>query len=292
MRTARILPRRLACLLAAALLTAPGVPAAGGEESSGGAETETTSRNRTFVLFHATEGDPAHLSHLKSGEEGLILSSPDKLVSQQFFKIRPDAEYVMTLTVTNKGKRGLSLYAGAAPYGVWLSNVARVPGTETELLRDVKKGDRVIRVRSVEKWKTEGVNAAFLAERDGSDLPNRNLRGVESFSADAETGEGEVRLAELGAPCDAPAGSLVRLQYCRGSTYNWAGSIWLNPGKEITWSVRMKGVGENKTPGEHKFWPGARDFRWVIAPVGGAVTPETPLVFKEIKLVRILPPEP
>ena len=102
-------------------------------------------------------------------------------------------------------------------------------------------------------------------------------------SVAVENGKGKITLKQ-GAPCEAKAGSPVR-EHREGPTFNWAGSVYAAAGKEVTFTARMKGVA-SFAPEEGKFWPGARQFAFVLAPIG-AVSENSPLTFSEIKLEAI-----
>ena len=199
------------------------------------------------------------------------------VLSKKRFAADPDAEYVFTLKMKNLSGKSYPVYIGAAVAGISPRQVYSIPGTETELLQDVKKGDLRIRVKHVSGWKTAGF-MAFNVNSMGTDKPNRMLAAVKSI------GEGTITLKQ-GSPCAAKAGSLVR-EHCEGPTYNWAGAVYAQAGKEVSFSGRLKGIAEGQ-PTAGFFWPGTRQFQLIAIPIG-AVSAEKPLIFSEIRLERII----
>ena len=221
--------------------------------------------------------DVSEFSGLSAGNSGLTLTKQAPVLSKKRFAVDPDAEYIFTVKIKNLTGKSLPVYIGAAVAGLSARQVYSIPGTETELLQDVKKGDLEIRVKTVSEWKPNGF-VAFNADSSGSDKPNRALAAVKSI------GEGTISLKQ-GAPCAAKAGSLVR-EHCEGPTYNWAGAVYAQAGKKVSFSGRLKGIAEGQ-PTAGFFWPGTRQFQLIVIPIG-AVSAEKPLIFSEIRLERII----
>ncbi|MBO4649412.1 MAG: hypothetical protein J5806_14785 [Lentisphaeria bacterium] len=221
--------------------------------------------------------DVSEYNGLSAGNSGLALTKQTAVLSKKRFAVDPDAEYLFTLKMKNLSGKSYPVYIGAAAAGISARQVYSLPGTETELIQEVKKGDLNIRVKNVSGWKPNGF-VAFNADRSGSDKPNRMLAAVKSI------GEGTITLKQ-GAPCAAKAGTLVR-EHCDGPTYNWAGAVFAQAGKEVSFSGKLKGIADGQ-PTAGFFWPGTRQFQLIVIPMG-AVSAEKPLVFSEIKLERII----
>ncbi len=94
-----------------------------------------------------------------------------------------------------------------------------VLGTETELVKAVKAGDRVILVKDASKWrKSGGTSVAFNVKKGYADLPNRDLsRGPVTHIEKAADGKNWEITLRLPFRKDYPAGTRIRQQ--AGSAY-------------------------------------------------------------------------
>jgi hypothetical protein len=145
--------------------------------------------------------------------------------------------------------------------------VTPIPGTETELVEDAKKGDTVLKIKDGSAWKFEkwtphyGV-VAFEVDTSGaySDLPNRKItpRGFSGISK--ADGHWEVKLKRPMRE-NYPAGTAVRQQREAGA-FCWVS----HRGVKDKW-VEIKGHKSGVSVGGQKkdmFWPGTRYIRVAI----------------------------
>lgn len=238
---------------------------------------------RKEVLLDCEPGKNLQFKDLKEQEGKLLMEKRFSLQSKDLFEIDPKATYQFSMKVENKGSKPYPAYIGASILGLSPRMVHCIPASLTRLAAPAKKGDKVLRVVDASAWKEKG-SVALNADGSGygADLPARQMLGL--AGKPSKVGDTwEVRLSSpLTVTLDEK--SFVR-QHIDGSTFNWAGSVYLAPDKVTEFSAQLKGVafGEVQTG---MFWPGAKKFRLVIAPIADP-TPEKPLVIYSIKLVKI-----
>ncbi len=202
---------------------------------------------------------------LKITAEGFVAEKSGSTYFGESTDIEPDAEYEISLRAKNTGKP-FSLYVGFAT-DVAAQTVHTVPGSETELVQEVTKGDTVLKVKDASGWqKGRGFFAAFRAEPVmAGDLPNRNLSkpGIKDIRRNGDIWEIELTSP---SPLAAAKGEFLR-EHRSGSTFNFIHSQWLDSGKWTDVKCKVKGIAAG-APEKGKFWPGTKKGRVVISFVG------------------------
>ncbi|MFM8830589.1 MAG: hypothetical protein ACKOHM_06235 [Spartobacteria bacterium] len=148
-------------------------------------------------------------------------------------------------------------------------SITPVPQTETELVEDVKPGDKVVKIKNGSAWEFDAAHTpkygvvAFNVDDSGaySDLPNPNLSPMGITTIRQTGGQWEVELAK---PLKEgySAGTKVRQQKCHRA------ALWLVVrGVEKKW-VKMSGnISGVSTVGQEEgmFWPGTSFVRVSVA---------------------------
>lgn len=251
--------------LAVALISVPCVSLSqtAGENllQNGGAELGGVSGWTKFAGTASTSLEGANAFVLNGGND-----SDSTAFSEDLIPVDPDARYELSgFFMSEEGMANVHLgfdCYNAARQRITSEQVAPVPGTETELLEDVRKGDMVVKIKDGSAWVFEealtpkyGV-VAFDVDASGaySDLPNRKLSKTGINAIRQVDGQWEVELANpMGA--DYPAGTTVRQQKTSGA-FRWViikgvGAKWIELRAEIS-GVSTAG------PEQGKFWPGTR----------------------------------
>ncbi|MDD5727285.1 MAG: hypothetical protein PHV59_01860 [Victivallales bacterium] len=122
---------------------------------------------------------------LKNQSDGsLLMDKPNYYYSQDRLTVEPSKKYRLSGEFKLVGSEPIKVIFSASPFteddyriaglAVWV-----VPGTETELAADAKKGDSFIQVKDTSSWKVNPqlksiCLAVFYADKSGqqSDLPN------------------------------------------------------------------------------------------------------------------------
>ena len=235
------------------------------------------------TLLDCASGKAEQFKDLSDKDGRLLLEKQASIMSKDQFEVDPEATYIFSAKLENGGDKPYSVYVGANISGLNAFMVYFTAGSESSLTAAAKKGDKVLRVADASSWAEKGFVALNV---DGSgycaDLPNKNLIPLAAPPQKTDDGKWELKLVRS-LPFDMAENSFVR-QHVEGPTFNWAGATYLMPGKQVEFSAKLKGVAVGGTEGG-KFWPGAKNFKFVIAPMFG-LSPEKPLIIHSIKLEK------
>ncbi|MFA6998248.1 MAG: hypothetical protein WC198_03745 [Victivallaceae bacterium] len=133
------------------------------------------------VLKLSSEGDfPSKM--VEADGEQVFETVPGILKSKQAFEVDTEKTYILKGKFRNVSGKEVNLYFGFVPLDskdgeILPQHVTRVAKSETELLEEVKPGDKIIKVKDGEAW-AKATNiwvVAFNVEEDLSDLPNRQV---------------------------------------------------------------------------------------------------------------------
>ena len=258
------------------------VPAGTNMVKNGDAEAGNTSGWKGFA---STVPKP------HEGAYAFILDRKKIAYTTELIPLDPEARYELSGFFTSEGGP-TKVYLGfdcfdANKKRITSPQVTPIPGSETELVQDAKKGDKVLKIKDGSAWKFEklapllGV-VAFDVDPSGNygDLPNRKIskRGITQIrKAD---GHWEVTLRQP-MPMDYPAGTKVR-QHREELTMRWAAD---KPLKE-NW-ISIKGTVSGISFGGQKvgmFWPGTRYIRVAILNETNAKPPAPKLLVDNVVL--------
>ena len=199
-----------------------------------------------------------------------------EVLSRELFPVDPDKEYTLSLMLKSGAQvEGRDVHVGLICYTeekklIFSQFINRLENTETELLADAVPGDRVLKVKKADKWKSSPhVFVAFNVDdtQAVSDLPNINLSpmGIQSVT---EKGDAwEIKLAKPMAK-SYPTGTKVR-QHMAGNAYVYCTVARETiPKKWKKYSGKVTGVSDRLS--NNQFWPGTRYVQVVILPGRGA----------------------
>lgn len=184
------------------------------------------------VLKLSKEDDfPKLVNMVKMDGEMVFESAPRTIISTKSFKVDLEKTYLLKGSFRNLSKNGARLLFGFVPLDsagkeILPQNVNCVKGTEAELAEATKIGDTEIKLKGGAGW--EGIGeywvVAFNAQKDLSDLPNRDLSAI----VDSVSGNGVTLTVTLSKPIKKayPAGTKVRAQHYGGGTYLYSAARW------------------------------------------------------------------
>ena len=216
---------------------------------------------------------PADLNNAKalSLNNGVLKASGrGKFMSVKDFVLDPAKKYRLSGEFRQASGSPVRVYFGYAPlnekgriiYPIYVKNI---PGTETELAADAKRGDKAVKVRNAAKWngKIGYGYIAFNVKDDFSDLPNGSVIPIVK---DGIKAEGEVWEIQLKEPIrqKIPAGTKVR-QHSSGGTHIWNGGAanLKDQWTALRSSHLLNGKVKSGAPVD-KLWPGTKSVKLVI----------------------------
>lgn len=182
-------------------------------------------------------GSSIYTAEAASGSACYLSKGPARLTTLKRVAIKPHQKYQASLKVKAIGSAPAELYASWVCYdenGKIIPSHAfhSVPNSMSELAAPVKKGDKVIKIKSNAKWKAHGAyRVAFNAKDDSSDLPNNDVAG----NITKVTANGDIMEVTLStpAPVDCEKGSKVRIHLAGGDFQFFYGIIQPGEWKEI-----------------------------------------------------------
>ena len=219
-----------------------------------------------------------------------------RILSAEIFKVDPDAVYELSgkFRSDGSGPKNKLLFFGAEAYTagnklIGSPQVNIFPGTETELAKDLKKGDKTVYVKDASKWnrKNRAAVIAYGIRDDLADLPNPihspNIAGIEE-----ESGMWAVHLQRPSWNV-FPAGTRVR-EHAHGMGRNFFGASYrkINSGEWVEIKGTISGIAPHGAPAR-QWWRGTAAAKICIQATPG-------VQFKDIVLkktggpVEILPP--
>jgi hypothetical protein len=151
--------------------------------------------------------------------------------------------------------------------------ITPVPQTETELVEDVKAGDKVVKIKNGSAWEFDAALTpkysvvAFNVDDSGaySDLPNPNLSPMGITTIRQSGGQWEVELAKP-LKESYSAGTNVRQHKASGA------SLWIDSGGVgKDWVKKSGDISGVSTVGQEKgmFWPGTSFVRVTVLNLNG-----------------------
>lgn len=204
--------------------------------------------------------------------------------SKKLFKFDPSKKYTLEMDVaTGKGTKHNFFLVGFLPTnekgrGVSAYQLQCIPASYTELAADVKKGDKVIKVKDASKW-IKGGYIAFDAKADFSDIPNSKIftGGIAGKAKD-----GDVWTITLSKPVnrDAAAGTFIRQHVGGGYYYLWNSHIL--PEKNVKVKRTITGQGKHGRYSSKAFHPAVKYGYFII--LSDWVNGKTPVTIKNAKL--------
>lgn len=221
------------------------------------------------------------------GEDALSISNRHLLTSKQTFQIDAAKTYKLSFKIRAVGEEapatsyvGFSLKdARNQPFSPWYVNPLK--GTESELAADVKKGDKILKLKATKPWNNPQPHwvVAFDAVEDFSDLPNRNISPV-IVPKNCKIVDGFYEVALL-QPMnrEISAGTKIRAHASGGYMYTWYGK----PGadwKEV--STQIQGHSTHGITG-NKWWKGAEMFN-VLLLANWTGNPKAAIEIKDFEL--------
>ena len=187
------------------------------------------------------------------------------IFSKEAIKIEPDKTFKLSgsFKKTGNAPTGEVFYLGFCPLDknkqvIQAYSVNVIPDTDTELTTAIAKGDKVLKVKNAENWKTESyIFPAFKTEPSYSDLPNSNVALVSLTKIEKKTDCYEVTLSSPYNGDEYPAGTKVRQHAAGGYMY-----VIVERGMDDWVSVdgQVKGRAKSGAPAD-KWWPGCEYVR-------------------------------
>lgn len=180
------------------------------------------------------------------------------LISKQTFTIDPAKKYTVKVTVDGNTVKPSALYIGfqvidANGRAYSAVNWQGQHYTFTQVVRDAKKGDKVIYVKDGSRWVSHSAfQFALNAKEDGSDVPNRQI--VRNPIA-SKAKQGDVWALTLKEPlkADIAAGTNVRQHVDGGYFYSIIKTLPV--GKESTLTGTVQGAAKTVSSFNGKQWP-------------------------------------
>ena len=220
-----------------------------------------------------------------------------RVLSSLAFKVDPDAVYELSGKFRNNGSEPQKklLFFGAEAYTaadkfIGSPQVNIFPGTETELAKDLKKGDKTVYVKDASKWNKKSRAAVIAYQiKDGlADLPNPihspNITKVEK--------QGDVWAVTLKMPSwnAFPAGTPIRQHaHGPGRTFFVCQYRQIAPGEWQSFKGRISGIAPYGAV-LNKWWKGTVSARICIQATPGVVFKDV-ILKKENGKVELLPPK-
>ncbi|MCP3965400.1 MAG: hypothetical protein GY750_01035 [Lentisphaerae bacterium] len=200
----------------------------------------------------------------------LKVTGPATLLSKRTFPVDTYQEYELSGKFKSTGNHKGKLYFGLACYDkdqkrIRPENVYNIPGTETVLAADCKKGDTVIKVKDASKWQQNKLACiAFNIDDSGQfkDLPNRNLSTHNITKIEKKGDLWEITLKN---PCNVAftAGTKVREHRIAGSYMYCAARGILMSGAWQEFKAKVRGIlPSGYSAGQ--FWPGTKYVKVLI----------------------------
>ena len=205
-----------------------------------------------------------------------VTKAAPRILSAEIFKVDPDAVYELSGKFRNTGSEPQKklLFFGAEAYSaadklIGSPQVNIFPGTETELAKDLKKGDKTVYVKDASKWNKKNSAAVIAYQiKDGlADLPNPlhspNITKVEK--------QGDVWAISLKMPSwnAFPAGTPIRQHaHGPGRTFFVCQYRQIAPGKWQSFKGRISGIAPHGAV-LNKWWKGTVSARICIQATPG-----------------------
>ncbi len=181
--------------------------------------------NKSTTLFDSNKGGSFTGIFEKGEDYSFTFKGSQTVRSSDFISVCPDSIYKLSGEFKSLSDINSILYFGFAPYTKEKKFISHessnyIEKTETELVKDCMKNDKVIFVKNALNWEVNpNVCVAFNIDDSGncSDLPNFNLSsaGIQKITKNEDCTS-----VELKHPCGVtyPAGTKVRL-HLLGNTY-------------------------------------------------------------------------
>lgn len=233
------------------------------------------------LLSAEWQGRPRKNNSKVTVQNGITkVSGPEThVMTSKFFDVSPGKQYKISgeIRVPKGSKRfyfGIVCYDAKGRH-IQGGEAAPVIGSDTVLIKPVKKGDRVILVKDASKWqKRAGSTVAFNTKKGYADLPNRDLsRGPVTHIEKAESGNHWEITLRLPFRKTYPAGIGIRQQI--GAAYLFlignrkVGSQWQK--FSATADCRLRTAQDQFKKG---LYPGTRKIRFVLHMPGRGNTVE------------------
>jgi len=220
----------------------------------------------------------------KTGEKCFEIVKYNEIITSDFLPLDTQESYVLSGLFRAKGANpgtgtlGFMLFdKNKRPIPAYSVNA--VPGTETRLLADVKKGDTVIKVSDASAWiNNPGKIVMFDVNADFSDLPNLNY---ECYVAEVKKSR-EIFEVGFSRPMtsDHSAGSLLRLHQDGGNmTCGFSGAVF--PQEWTEYEGIISGILERGSD-PNKFWRGTAFIKIFLL-----IKPGDPVSFSRLSLRKI-----
>ncbi|MCP3968471.1 MAG: hypothetical protein GY750_18905 [Lentisphaerae bacterium] len=220
-------------------------------------------------------------------------------ISPNFMKVEDGKNYRLSGWFKSIGKSPAVLYFGLIMYDKNANEIKRkevtvVKDTDSQLIADAKFGDIVLKVFTCEKWvmskrmiNQNRLLVGFGAEKDYSDLPNRDLAGpVAKFEK-----KGNFYEVTLKRPLQKTfvSGTKVRQQLNYGGYQYCAALEKTLSGEWQEMTADIMGIAKKGAP-DKMFWPGTKYVKVVIlanySMNNDAKTLFTGISFKEVPVKK------
>ena len=219
--------------------------------------------------------------------ENILTEKTARITSERIFEVDPGATYRLSGKFRSTGgdSESKTLFFGvealdSAGRVIASPMVYIIPGTETELAAELKRGDQAAIVKDASKWdaKSKARVIAFGAKENLADLPNRtyspNIQSLESSG-----GVWKITL-QRPSPAGYPAGTKIRQHsHGMGRTYFAANYAKLQGGQWREFSGTISGIAPSGA-GRNKWWKGTVKGRIILNGTPG-------IAFKDIRLEKI-----
>ena len=224
-----------------------------------------------------------------TGADGVytVSKKTPRILSAAAFKVDPKGTYQLSGKFRHDGSEPQKklLFFGAEAYTadnqhIGSPQVNIFPGTETELARDLKRGDQIVYVKDASKWnrKSNAAVIAFRVQDNLADLPNR-LHSTNIAKIEEKDGVWAVHLKN---PLQTayPAGTRVRQHaHGMGRTFFVANYGVVKPGDWMEFKGTISGIAPHGAL-RRQWWRGTVSARILIQATPG-------VQFKDIVLKKV-----
>ena len=170
-------------------------------------------------------------SNVKFNEDNSITVTANKRIFSKTFKVNPKKQYRISAEIKAvDGKEVVGCYLGFKPLTadgkvITVANLVTSTDMNATLAADVKKGDKVIKLKNADNWKlpSNWYYIAFNAKEDFSDAPNFEIAALVKDSIKKNGDCFEVTLQNA-ASKDYPAGTVVR-RHVDGTSYMYTAAL-------------------------------------------------------------------
>lgn len=206
--------------------------------------------------------------------------------SKKLFAFDTTKKYTIEMDISANGPKKAMSYIGFYPATAkgqmqYANAYQSVPASFTEVVADVKKGDKVIKVKDASKWsRNKTTPIALNAKADFSDLPNSKIYNGGIISI---VKEGDHWVITLKNPLNVPiaAGSFIRQHLNGGYYYLWYG--YVSADKPVKVKSTITGKGKQGGFSRNAFHPAVtHGYIIILSDWGNA---NTPLTYKNAKLI-------